>query len=210
MMKRSLFAAAAILLLLAMPGCARPGGAEIPPIGLDELIAKSKNITEYSYEAVAPGNPVAVLHRAWVKDGKARIESQTTEGNKRSAIHGLILDEKDGIIDRYTVPGSLADNANMTYAVKEGETATIRHYTFLGEVDELDPARAKIISYERVDNHNCAVVDTGNTDDKKTLWLSVDLGVPIKMELNGQLIRYEKIKTGPGSVADKSLLKPEP
>lgn len=209
-LKRLIIAIILVSLLFMASGCDRPIDTGVSEISLAELIEKSKSITEYYCEAELSNDPIRTLGRTWVKNARARVESHTMEGDKPLTTYGLILDEKAGIVSQYTIRHSVTSgiSSNMTYAAIEEEFPGIRCYTFLREMDDLDPTKAKIIKLESVNNYKCAVVDSGETDYKKILWISIDLGVPVKAEIKDQLIVY-KIKVGSGSVNDKDLLQPQ-
>jgi outer membrane lipoprotein-sorting protein len=177
-----------------------------PAVSIEDLIKKSREVNEFYYEVAIGHEPIRILQKTWVKNDKARMETLVMEGNLLLSTQGKIYQEGIGVVDQYAINHHQSgNNAVIGDAIGIGTFEGIREQTFLREVDAIDPSAAKIIKTEQINGYDCAVIDHGETK----IWLSKELGVPLKVETGDMTLQYENVKAGPGTVADKDLSKPE-
>jgi hypothetical protein len=146
----------------------------------------------------------------WLKENKVRIENAVSEDNKLLYVSGLIYSEK-GIVDEYYKKYSDPQNGVIGPPLRAGkeEYEGIRSKTILGIIDNLETEKLEIIDIERVNSEECVVLKY-DSETIATIWVSLKLNVPLKIQYNDNTtVIYKNVKIGPGTVSDQDLLQPK-
>lgn len=196
------------ILLLTTTACS--GQTSATDVSIGDLIEKSHEVHEFYYEVAFGNEPINLLQKTWVKNDNARAETLLMEGNVLLSTRGAIYQEDSGIVEQYAIKHNQPNNnAVIGDSMGTGTFEGIREQTFLREIDDIDPSVAKIIKTERINDYDCAVIDNGEAENHKKIWISTEWGVPLKVETGDTTLIYENIKVGPGTITDKDLIKPE-
>jgi hypothetical protein len=143
----------------------------------------------------------------WVKDGIARIETTLSRQRGSLATFGMILEEGKEKIIQYQIQYPQNNNvSSMTTSIfASGRSEGNRAMTFLAVIDQLESNNSTVIGVEKVANRPCYIVSC----EGGKLWIDARDFVPLRIEENGMITQFKRVKIGPGSVKDIELKMPE-
>lgn len=181
---------------------------ELMNITLEDIIAKSKSVTEYSYRSESTIKSVPdrlYVQKVWVKNDTARMEYtfQTAEGVPLYT-HGLIFREGQDDYSEYRIEHPQQEGSVSSGSMSVGRMEGAEERTFLNSVVNLQPENSRIIGQERISGQLCFVVEFA----AGKVWVSSKDFVPLRVDYGSAVTDYKEIEIGPGAVTAKDLQMP--
>lgn len=171
---------------LGLAGCSKekaasPGGESQPTAtqntdgkkgdaSLEGLMKSAKNVKGMSYEMfttiTSPEGTHTSSGKIWISGEKFRLEGET------AGVKSIMITDNQG--DMYMV--NMTEKTAMKFPATDDQTEPANAWAD----EELD--KMKVVGKEKVDGHNCTVVEVTEEDSITKMWLRQDIGMPVKTE----------------------------
>lgn len=152
----------------SQPTATQKAGGEKGDASLEDLMKSAKNIKGMSYDMVTTMTSPEGTHtssgKIWISGEKVRIESET------AGMKSIMITDNKG--DMYMV----TDKTAMKIPAADDQTEPANAWAD----EELD--KMKVVGKEKIDGHNCTVVEVTEEGNVTKMWLRQDIGMPVKIE----------------------------